>query len=256
MRILILEDESLAAERLEEFIARNLPGSEIVGSLQSQRDAHNWLTQHPMPDLIFSDIELLDGNVFQLFEQIKIECPIIFATAYDQFLLKAFQINGIAYLLKPYDEAQFQQALEKYQRLFQPQAQPTLNAEIVNQLQKALRPTFQQYRERFTIKKANGIFLLQAKDISYINADGNLILAYDRQGKRHPLNHKLSELEQLLNPIDFFRINRSQIIRLDAIQKLEPYFNDRLAIHVLAADTPLITSASRKAEFRRWVEGH
>lgn len=253
MKIFLLEDENLAAQRLKEFLKKYQPEVEIMGWERSVTDGLKWLKNNPSPDLIFSDIELLDGNAFLLYEQFSPPCPIIFTTAYDHFLLKAFQTNGIAYLLKPFDYQQFSEAMEKYNRLFTPNSAPTLNTELITQLQASLVAQQQEYKQRFTIKKAKGIFLLKTKDIVYFKADGNLVLAFDNKGKKHPISNKLGDLEGLLDPKQFFRINRSEIVHLTFIEKMENYFNDRLAVNVLGVKDSLITSASKTASFRRWL---
>jgi len=252
MRIFILEDENLAAEQLQQFIRRYDPNITIAGWKKKVSDGLEWLQNNPAPDLIFSDIELLDGNAFQLFEQINISTPIIFATAYDQYLLKAFQANGIAYLLKPYQYEQFAEALSKYKRLIPPEG---ISARAIADLKQALQPSFQQYRSRFTIKKTSGIFLLQAEEISYFQADDKLVFAFTPQGKRHSLNHTLTELEQQLNPTHFFRINRSEIVQLTHILKLESFGKDRLAIHLKGSNKPLVSSAGKTPALRQWLDG-
>lgn len=253
MKIFIIEDENLAAKRLQEFIKQYQPSAEIVGWERSVTASLQWLKNHPVPDLIISDIELLDGNVFLLYEQFSPPCPIIFTTAYDHFLLKAFQANGIAYLLKPFDYQQFSEALDKYQRLFNTSTAATLSTDLISQLQQSLQAGQREYKQRFTIKKPTGIFLLKTANIVCFKADGNLVLAYDAKGKRHAVNYKLTQLEDILEPARFYRLNRSEIVQLDYIEKMENYFNDRLAVKMQGIKEPLITSAAKTAGFRRWL---
>lgn len=255
MRIFILEDELKAQRKLEKLIQQYFPNSTVVGTACSITEALQWLNSNKLPDLWFSDIELLDGNAFQLYEQHPIACPIIFATAYDQFLLKAFQANGIAYLLKPYDEDQFKSAVEKYQRLFSTTpTQPFMNEDVLQELKQALQPTFAQYRTRFVIKRAAGITLVPCQEVEMIKSEDNLVMAYTNKNKRHPLNMTLNELEEQLDPSTFFRLSRSTIVNINAITKIEPHFNDRLAVtleHI--RDRPL-TSAGRTSSFRKWLD--
>lgn len=254
MRVFILEDETLAAQRLMEFVAKFAPAAEIAGWERSVKGGLAWLQQNRSPDLLFSDIELLDGNVFRLYEQYKIECPVIFTTAYDQFLLQAFQTNGIAYLLKPYDYEQFDLAMQKYRLLFGSSDSPVLSDAVIARLQQAFRPAFEQYKQRFAIRMGGGIYLLETDEIQYFGAEDKLVLAYTADGKRHPINQSIADVESLLDPRYFFRINRAEIVHVKAIKKIEPHFNDRLAVTLHHFPSFLITSASRTSEFRKWLE--
>ena len=150
MRVVIIEDEILAAEKLIDFAKKNNPSIEILTRLDSVRACLNWFEKNEMPDLIFSDIELLDGNVFSFFGKFKITCPIIFATAYDEFLMKAFNENGIAYLLKPFDYEQFEQAMEKYKQLknnFE-----NFDDLLINTIKSSFAKEEKGYKKRFAVK--------------------------------------------------------------------------------------------------------
>ncbi len=255
MNILFLEDEKLAADKVKGLLADYFGGEVNIYWGKSMAEGLKHLRNNPMPDLIISDIELLDGNVFSLYENYSVNCPIIFATAYDQFLLKAFQTNGIAYLLKPFDEKQFVQALDKYKNLFQSKAENLLTKDIILDLKHALSSSQKEYKNRFVIKKTSGIFLLNVSDIVCFRADGDLVFAYDNKKSKHIVQNRLSEIEGILDPARFFRINRSEIIHIDYIEKIEPFFNNRLVIHLSNFAESIKTSASKTAEFRKWIEG-
>lgn len=260
MTITILEDEPLAARHLLDLLTNSLPKATLHGPLPSVQEAVSYFHTNATPDLIFSDIELLDGNVFALFDQVQIACPVIFTTAYDQFLLKAFQGNGIAYLLKPFDLKQVQQALAKYEDLktqlwreTKPQTD-SLPATVVQQLREALQPTQAVYRQRFTVKMRQGIILLNAEDIVCLQADDSIVFAFDAAGRKYPLNGTLTELETQLNPVHFFRINRGEAINVRHIERIEPYGSDRLAIRLHGQPQALIASTARTPELRKWLE--
>ncbi|MCR5888596.1 LytTR family DNA-binding domain-containing protein [Hymenobacter sp. J193] len=260
MRILILEDEEPAARQTLQFLTQAGLAPPAPPVVRSVGKALDWLQTHPMPDLIFSDIELLDGNVFLLYERFQVTCPIIFTTAYDQFLLPAFRGNGIAYLLKPFTYEQFQEALTKYQRLQGSFAQPTapvLSPEVVRELSHALRQGGQpQYRQRFSVRMRNGLYILQVEDVAYVQADEGVTFAVDVAGTRYPLSGTLTEVERQLNPAHFGRLNRSELVNIGFVEKVEPYFNNRLAVKLRGkADVVLTTSAAQTPEFRRWLEG-
>jgi len=255
--IVILEDEGLAARQLRELLTDLLPGAQVLVTLSGVQEATAWLSANPMPDLIFSDIELLDGNVFALFERVAIQCPIIFTTAYDQFLLRAFQVNGIAYLLKPFTTDQLRQALAKYTLLRNTATpvSPVLTEAVLAQLRNALRPVQATFRQRFTVKMRQGIYLLPVEEVTHLRAEEGIIFAFDAKGQKYPLNGNLTELEEQLDPSLFFRLNRSEMINLRYIDRLEPYFNDRLAVRMKGQSEPLIASSTRTPDLRRWVEG-
>ena len=258
MRIFLLEDEDLAAARLTDFVRRYAPAAQVSGWEKTAQAGLDWLQNNPAPDLIFSDIELLDGNVFRLWEQFTPACPVIFTTAYDQFLLRAFQTNGIAYLLKPYDYEQFSEAMQKYERLAAPRAAEPLallSPDLVEELKRSLQPAFRQYRQRFAVKKTSGIYLLQTADVAFFQAEEKLVFAYTADCKRHTLTQTLSDLEADLDPRQFFRLNRADLIHLPFVERLESYGKDRLAVHLRGSAQPLISSAAKTAELRVWLEG-
>ena len=258
MNILILEDEEPAARQLMQLLAQaGHPTAPPV--LRSVEKALAWLQANPMPDLILSDIELLDGNVFSLYEQFAVTCPVIFATAYDQYLLAAFRGNGIAYLLKPFTLEQLQAALAKYERLrtslAQPRpAAPSLPPDVMRELTQALRQHGQPaYKQRFSVRMRNGLYLLQTADIAYLQADEGITFAVDGAGVRYPLSGTLAELERQLDPSRFGRLNRSELVNVAFIERAEPYFNNRLAVRLRTPAITLTTSAAQTPEFRRWL---
>lgn len=259
MNILILEDEEPAARQLTQLLAQagHAPAPPVLRSVEK---ALAWLQTNPLPDLILSDIELLDGNVFSLYEQFPVACPIIFTTAYDQFLLAAFRGNGIAYLLKPFTLEQLQASLAKYERLrtglAPPPAAPSLPPHVMRELTQALRQHSQPaYKQRFSVRMRNGLYLLQTDDIAYLQADEGITFAIDSTGTRYPLSGTLAELERQLDPSRFGRLNRSELVNVAFIERAEPYFNKRLAVKLRAPSITLTTSAAQTPEFRRWLEG-
>ncbi|NVO83746.1 LytR/AlgR family response regulator transcription factor [Hymenobacter terrestris] len=262
MHILILEDEALAAQQVVAFAIRAGLNEADLTVLRSIEKALAWLQGNPMPDLILSDIELLDGNVFALYERFQVTCPIIFTTAYDQFLLPAFRGNGIAYLLKPFTYEQFEEALTKYQLLRRnfaasdPAPPAGLSPALVQELSAALRQGSQpRYRQRLSVRVRNGLYVLQTDDVAYLQADEGVVFAVDGAGVRHPLTGTLTELEAQLDPTRFGRLNRSELVNVAFVERVEPYFNNRLVVKLRAGAVSLMTSAAQTPEFRRWLEG-
>lgn len=271
MNIFVIEDEPLAAGRIGAYIERFGESCQQVGWAQSIAEAAEWLQEHPAPDLILSDIELQDGNVFELFDTVTVTAPVIFATAYDQYLLKAFQSNGIGYLLKPYTYENFAAALEKVRLLGRTQgrtARPTentapadpleepttLSAMTLAALRQALGAEKHRYRERLTIKRSSGISLLNLSEVALLFSEDKVSFAIDGQGKRHALSQSLTLLESELDPRQWFRANRGQLISLAFVERLEPYGRDRLAVHLRGIKDVVVASRERTPELRRWVE--
>jgi DNA-binding LytR/AlgR family response regulator len=252
MKVVVIEDEPLAAEQLCDYARRYDPEIAVLGVLTGVKEAVCWFREHAAPDLILSDIELLDGDVFRLFEQMEIPCPVIFTTAYDHFLQRAFDRNGIGYLLKPLEYEKFAAAMRKFERL--QRSFSLLDGELLRELKTTL--TRPRYKERFVIKARGGIYLLEARRVAYIQIQDEIPFAYDERGARYPLNETLTQLEKTLDPLVFFRVNRSEIVNLNFIERLKPYFNDRLAISLKRLNVTLISSISRTAELRRWIEGN
>ena len=262
MNILILEDEIPAYQKLLSFIHSEIPDGKVMAWARSIEEAKSFLSPNAAtpnknisPDLIFSDIELLDGISFEVFEEIQVSCPIIFCTGFDQYILRAFKTNGIAYLLKPYSIENFREAYEKYQLLFAKNETQTLDNQLLKNLQNILQSDKKSYKQRFTLKKKDGIKLMDAKDIACFEANGDFCMAVDAAGKKHVLNFTLSEVEEKIDPKKFFRINRSEIINVDFLEKVEPYFKNKLALKMSYAKEAVYTSGTKTPDFRKWLEG-
>jgi two-component system, LytTR family, response regulator LytT len=250
MRVLIIEDESPAAEKLSEFVKRYDEKIKVAANLQSVKETLAWFRQSPQPELVFADIELLDGNIFQILENNLITCPIIFTTAYDQFLLQAFEKNGIAYLLKPFSFEKFAAAMQKFESL--KQSFGSIQQDFWQEIQTNLRRP--KYKERFVIKVKDGIQLLETKQITFIQMQNEIPFAFNASGEKFPLNESLTNLEKSLNPKIFFRLNRSEIVNLNFIKTLKPDFHDRLIVYLRDSKTKLVSSTNRTPLLRKWLE--
>lgn len=256
MKILLLEDEKLAAQKLVQLLYDYFEQELEIKWVQSVQRGLKYLKENDAPHLILSDIELLDGKVFKLYEQFEVQSPIIFTTAYDQYLLEAFQTNGIAYLLKPFSDEELKKALDKYLKLFRSDNDHNaLSISMIDELKAALKSSQKEYKKRFTIKKTSGIFLLKTESVAYFSASDDLVFAIDDKNKRHAINYRMTDLEDLLDPSQFFRINRSEIVNIHFIEKMESYFGNRLVISLRNSKTTLKTSGPKTAAFRKWVEG-
>lgn len=253
MKILIIEDEIPARKKLKRFIDELEDSIEIVAELDTVSAAINYL-QHNAVDLIFSDIELLDGNAFEIYKQVKINCPIIFTTAYNQFLMNAFETNGIEYLLKPFSKERFLSAWQKYLILNRSSSKSDDILERLNVILQHNKPG-NDFKKRFTINSNHGIYFLEIEKITHFEAEEGVVFAYDNLGKKHIIAEKtLKDVELKLNPIDFFRINRSELINKNYLEKIERFNKNVLAIKIKDSDKFLKTSQSNTALFREWID--
>ncbi|WP_298340886.1 LytTR family DNA-binding domain-containing protein [uncultured Algibacter sp.] len=253
MKILILEDEIPAYKKLQTFVNEYFKIEVAHDWARSNKDAKTFLEKHEY-DFILSDIQLLDGISFDLFNDIDISAPIIFCSAHDEYLFQAFNTNGIAYILKPYTKLDFQKAIEKYQALFNQGDYSTLNKQTITELKSALKEEHTNYKKRFVIKKAKGIQLLNVSDINLIEASGDFCIATDNEGKRHTISQNLGSIHQQLHPNKFFKINRSEIINIDYIENIESHFKNRLLIKMSNIKEKVMTSSSTTSDFRKWLE--
>ena len=253
MNILILEDEIPAYQKLIKCLDLYFDVKISHDWGRTIIDGENFLKEKTY-DFILSDIQLLDGISFDLFNKIKIEAPIIFCSAHDDYLFQAFNTNGIAYILKPYSQDDFDKAIHKYQALFNKGDYNTLDTSTISALKSALQEEYTTYKKRFVIKKASGIQLLNAVDIALISASGDFCLVIDKDGKRHTISQNLGSIYQQLNPKKFFKINRSEIVNIDFIEKIESHFKNRLLISVKNHKEKVMTSSSTTSDFRKWLE--
>ncbi|CAM1346048.1 LytR/AlgR family response regulator transcription factor [Tenacibaculum crassostreae] len=253
MNILILEDEIPAYQKLINYMNDVFEEEFTHDIARSNSDGKKFLQENTY-DFILSDIQLLDGISFDLFDEVTINCPIIFCSAHDEYLFKAFNTNGIAYILKPYSKSDFNKAIEKYQSLFNQGNYNQLNSDTISNLKSALKEENTSFKKRFVIKKNTGIQLLNVTDISLIEASGDFCIATDKEGKRHTISQNLGSLFQQLNPTKFFKINRSEIISIDYIENIENHFKNRLLITVTGTKEKPMTSSSTTADFRKWLE--
>ncbi|WP_132066213.1 MULTISPECIES: LytR/AlgR family response regulator transcription factor [Aquimarina] len=253
MNILILEDEILAYQMLITHL-NNFFGEEVSHDWsRSVEDGKVFLKSNTY-DFILSDIQLLDGLSFDLFDEFTVNYPIIFCSAYDDYLFQAFNTNGIAYILKPYTDSDFKNALEKYQTLFRQGDYDTLTHSTLKALKSALQEEQANYKQRFVIKHTNGIQLLNTADISVIIASGDFCIATRHDGKRYPISQSIGVLKGQLAPSKFFKINRSQIIHIEYIDTIENHFKNRLLITMKGYPEKVMTSTSITSMFRKWLE--
>ena len=250
-KILIIEDEAPARKKLKRYLKQACSSYEIVAELETVAEAKSLLTQTHDIDLIFSDIELRDGNVFEVYKDLSINCPIIFATAYNEFLMNAFEANGIDYLLKPYSFERFSNAWDKFIRL---KVSPSINYnELMGTIHHLLKDN-QDYKEQFAIKTHKEIYFLKVEDIVCFQADNGIIFAFDKRNKRHIMPQTVfKDIELFLDPKKFFRINRSESVQRKFIDKIERYTKNTVSIYLNSKSKIVRTSQNNTGEFNAWL---
>ena len=250
MRVLIIEDEIPAANRLAKMLENSNSDIVILDRLDSVETSVKFLGAEKNIDLIFMDIQLADGLSFDIFSQTTISTPVIFTTAFDQYTLKAFKVNSIDYLLKPIDEKELEDAVEKYRRLYP--KNDRLYAEKLVQLVQEINTT--RYKERLLIKRGQQLGYLKTTAVAYCFADGKLCYAVDFNGNKHLLENNLSQLEEQLQPGNFFRINRNLLVNIEAVKKVHTWLGGRLKIEIQPSTTvETIVSRERVNGFKEWL---
>lgn len=252
MRLLIIEDEHYAAKRLQSLIEKELPDAQVLEIIDTVEESISWLKEHIEPNLIFMDIQLADGLSFQIFDSVKVNCPIIFTTAYDEYALNAFKVNSIDYLLKPLEEKVFRSAINKYQHIYQKTNYSNYNW---NSISADIFQPKAQYKQRFLVKSGNAYTYLNTCDVQIIYSEDSLSFAYNKEGKRIMLDKSLDKIHNQLDPDKFFKVNRKHIIALDSIKQIHPYLNNRMKVEIgLNNMEDIIVSREKVKEFKNWLD--
>ena len=252
MNIAIIEDEVPALSRIKKLIAEVAPHSHILFTADSIESAIAQFKKYPIVDLALFDIELADGQSFEIFKQTEIRCPIIFTTAYDEFALKAFKLNSIDYLLKPIDKEELQQAIAKFKTLQNHQTDYTNN---LQSLIESFVPQQTSYKARFLIKNGNRLISLSVDDIAYFHAFEKVVYLYTNTQQKYIIDYSLDELNKLLNPQFFFQLNRQVIANVKAIKNIHSYFNGKLKVELLPPmQEETIVSREKASDFKQWLD--
>lgn len=250
MDIVIIEDEILAAERLQQLVKEYDPSIRVAACLESIEESVQWLQTHAHPDLLLVDIHLSDGHSFEIFNRVQVHQPVIFITAYDHYALEAFRLFSIDYILKPVTAEALATAMNKYRMMTSGLRSTPLSALPEG------NGTVSTYKDRFLAKVGQRSFFIQAEEVAYFYAENKIVYLVDRESNRYIINHTLDKLEPRLNPRDFFRVNRKMIVHVKAIEQVKPYFNNRLKLMLkhLKNSSDIIISRERVAGFREWAE--
>jgi two-component system LytT family response regulator len=253
MKVLIVEDEKAAIRRLISLLKELESLVEVAGITDSIKSTVNWLRDHDQPDLAFFDIQLADGISFEIFDQVEVECPVIFTTAYDQYALRAFKVNSIDYLLKPIDQEKLERAIRKYLKWTGAAKSKVIDPKTLSDIREMIRTG--GYKERFVVKYGEHLRSIPTIEISHIKSESKATFLITRGNKKFLTDHSLDQLENMIDPGQFFRINRRYIIRIDSIQDIISYSNSRLRLKLKTADDPdMIVAREKVGDFKSWLE--
>ncbi len=248
-RIVIIEDEEANSDRLQRMILNLRNNYKILAVISSIEKSVDWLLSNDSPDLIFMDIRLLDGNSFEIFNQVELVCPVIFTTAYDEFAIKAFKFNSIDYLLKPIQKDELEFAIKKFEVLESSNSVRTLSlTKLLAIFDK------KEFRTRFLVSYKDGFKRINVESIAFFYSEFGSTYALLFDGKKIPIDHTLESLEEQLDQKTFFRANRQYIININSIIQVHNYFNSKLKVELSQLKDGIIISRLKATSFKEWLD--
>jgi two-component system, LytTR family, response regulator LytT len=251
MQVLIIEDEMLLAKRLQKMLFSIEPGFQVAGITQGVGESVQWIQQNPAPDLVFMDVELADGQSFDIFKHVEFDVPIIFTTAYNEFAVKAFKLNSIDYLLKPINENELQHAINKFKSAgtFQ---QAIAIRNLLQQAEQLNKPT--GYRNRFLVKQALKWMSIDVLDVAYLYSENKCTFLRTYQDQKYIVDIALDVLEKELSPQQFFRANRKYMLTGKSVVSIHSWFNQKLKVELNpGTGEPIIISREKANAFKVWM---
>lgn len=250
INVLVIEDEQTAAKRIIRLLEETDPEIQILNNLESIESAVKWFQENPPPDLIILDIQLADGISFEIFKQVKVESFIIFTTAYDEYAIRAFELNSIDYLLKPIDRAKLEQSIKKFKKL-KPEK---TNIDIENLIQ-YIDSQKKDYKSRFLVNAGEKLKSIDTKEVAYFYSSEKFTFLCSQDDRHYALEYSLDSLENLLDPQKFFRVNRQYIVSLGALDKIYILSKSRIKIELKpVVKDSVYVSKGRTHEFRQWLD--
>lgn len=248
MKILIIEDEIPAANRLAAMVKEIEPGWSIITVLDEVKSSIDWLTNNPHPDLIFMDIQLADGFSFDIFDQVKIESSVIFVTAYDKYALNAFKVNGLDYILKPINKDELSNSIQRFKAFNHAK---TLDYSTISAI---LALKEKNYKTRFLVKYGDQLNFVRIEEIAYFQSESSYSFVFTKSNNRYIIEETMDQIEEQVSPTLFFRVNRKQIVCIDCIDKISNHFNNRLKLELLPINNEeTIVSRSKVKLFKNWL---
>ncbi|HEY1057029.1 MAG TPA: LytTR family DNA-binding domain-containing protein [Emticicia sp.] len=249
MKVIIIEDEERTARALVRMLLTYDPTIQILAQLPSVKESVAWFQQNPLPDIAFMDIHLEDGQAFGIFEQINLNVPVIFTTAYDEYMLKAFKVNSIDYLLKPIDYDELVKALEKFKSL-----QANNGFDINSLLQLVQKPRESAFKDRFMVTIGTKIYSIETEDIAFFYSEEKSTFLMTKAGQLLPLEYSLDGLENQLNPMNFFRANRQFLIARKSIKSIQMYSPTKIKLDLAPESRKeVFVSVHKVPDFKDWL---
>ena len=253
MKVLIVEDEALIAKSLQRLLKEITPEAEVLVVTDTVRGTVKWLKANSAPDLIFMDIQLGDGVSFDIFSQVSIDRPIIFTTAYNEYAIRAFKYNGIDYLLKPIDKTELKAAMDKYYKMYKGNAAKEINVDELVSLMSGKKTI--PYKDLFLVHYKSGYVPVLKDSISCFHKD-QIIYLLASDGQKYVTDYNtLDEIEELVDPVSFFRANRQTLICKDSVESLQKHFTGKIEVKVKSHETIVDVSREKAQEFKQWLEG-
>ena len=256
MNILIVEDEELAVKKLQKTLLSLGEDINIVGTTDSIATTVEWLQNHPKPELILMDIELADGQSFEIFNLTDVTSPVIFTTSYDEYALKAFKVNSVDYLLKPIQKDELETAISKFKNLKETFGNNKKEDTQISALVKELQQTLQHkdYRKRFLVKHLQKLVSIEVNSIAYFYSDDRLSFFKTVDDKKYVIDYTIDEIENMLDPNEFFRINRAFLVSIKCIDQIHDYFGNRLKLNLRPnIDKEALVSREKVSDFKTWM---
>lgn len=252
MKVLILEDEPHAAQRLETLVLSLIEDAEIVGKIDSVKNAVDWLRNNAAPDVVLMDIQLADGISFQVFDKCEVKSPVIFTTAYDEYAIRAFKVNSVDYILKPIDKQELLVALNK---VVNKKRSETEIARLMKSMSEAMTMLTKNFKSRFVVKVGEHLHTIEVNKILFFYSQEKITFCSTGENRNFILDYSLDELEEMLDPRRFFRINRRYVVSSEAIRDIISYTNSRLKLVLSgSSDNDIIVARERVQEFKEWLD--
>lgn len=254
MDVLLIEDELHAAQRVEHLLRELKPEVSKIEKIDSVKKAVQYFRNGQVPDLALMDIQLADGTSFEIFEQCSVMCPVIFITAYDEFAIKAFKVNSVDYILKPLDRDEFRKALERFDTIHR-RAEPSFDKHLLGNINEAIRMLTRKFKTRFVIKVGEHLRTVETRDILFFYSQDKTTFCTTVENRNQILDYTLEQLEDILDPECFYRINRKYLVSATAIKDIIHYSNSRLKLVLRnSSDADIIVARERVQEFRAWLD--
>lgn len=251
MKVVIIEDEHLSAQRLEQMLKKYDQEIQVMAELPSVSESVEWFKSNPDPDLIFMDIHLEDGQSFSIFETINLEVPVIFTTAFDEYMVKAFKVNSVDYLMKPLNYEELAQAIEKFKKIYSKKESPVPDMQSFLQ---AIQKKEPEYKARFLVSIGSRLKPVETNDIMYFYSAEKISFLVTADNQRFPVDYSLDRLSAMLDPKKFYRINRQMILKADAIEQIHVFSKGRIKIDLKPAmKEEVFVSLDRVTDFKEWL---